>query len=288
MAIGRSAADGSGGGTGGTGGVGGVGGPQDEAFLIRTAARLASLPGVRAVALGGSRATGSHRPDSDWDFALYYGGAGGPAGFSPGHVRDLGWPGEVSEIGGWGGGVFNGGAWLEVEGRRVDLHYRDLAEVERWTRAADEGRYEVERLLFHLAGVPTYILAAELAVNRVLHGSLPRVEYPEALRRSAPARWWGEARITLEYARDAHARRGRLTDCAGGVATAACQAAHAVLAARGMWVTNEKELLSRAGLRGVDEVLAGLSAAPAALTAAVDRAADLLGRAVAAATGAER
>jgi hypothetical protein len=61
-----------------------------------------------------------------------------------------------------------------------------------------------------------------------------------------------------------------------------------VLAARGMWVTNEKELLSRAGLRGVDEVLAGLSAAPGALTAAVDRAADLLGRAVAAATGAER
>lgn len=32
----------------------------------------------------------------------------------------LGWPGEVSEIGGWGGGVFNGGAWLEIEGHGVD------------------------------------------------------------------------------------------------------------------------------------------------------------------------
>jgi len=260
----------------------------DEAFLAGTAARLAGLPGVRAVALGGSRATGAHRPDSDWDLAVYYGGTGGARGFSPAAVRALGWPGEVSEIGGWGGGVFNGGAWLEVEGRRVDVHYRDLAEVERWTRAARAGRFEVERLLFHLAGVPTYILMAELAVNRVLHGALPRPRYPAALRRSAPERWWGEARATLGYVRAAHAARGRLADCAGGVATAACQAAHAVLAARGIWVTNEKELLTRAGLRGVDEVLAGLSAAPAALTTAVDQAAELLGRAVAEATGGAR
>ena len=47
-----------------------------------------------------------------------------------------------------------------------------------------------------------------------------------------------------------------MTQCAGLVAQAASQAAHAVLAARGEWITNEKTLLTRAGLRQVDEFIA--------------------------------
>jgi predicted nucleotidyltransferase len=240
-------------------------------FLAYLTERLAALPYVEAVALGGSRATGTHRPDSDWDLAVYYRGA-----FSPGSVRALGWPGEVSEIGGWGGGVFNGGAWLTVRDRRVDLHYRDLDDVEHHLAEAREGRFRIERLLFHLAGVPTYLVVAELALNRVLHGDLPRPEYPEALRRRAPERWRNEVAPTLGYARGAYAAYGRVAECAGAIATAAAATAHAVLAARGQWVTNEKTLLDRAGLRGVDGVLAGLTPDPGALTAAVDEAAALL------------
>ena len=137
----------------------------DDRFLTLVTEQLAGLPAVEAVALGGSRAAGTHRPDSDWDFAVYYRG-----GFSPGSLRRLGWPGEVSELGGWGGGVFNGGGWLEVDGRRVDVHYRDLDDVGRRLAEAQEGRFDIERLLFHLAGIPTYIVVAELAGNRVLHG----------------------------------------------------------------------------------------------------------------------
>ncbi|MEU4775255.1 nucleotidyltransferase domain-containing protein [Micromonospora sp. NPDC023644] len=33
--------------------------------------RLCTVGGVVAVALGGSRARGEHRPDSDWDLGLY-------------------------------------------------------------------------------------------------------------------------------------------------------------------------------------------------------------------------
>ncbi|MFC4494467.1 nucleotidyltransferase domain-containing protein [Streptomyces ovatisporus] len=251
---------------------------RDEEFLAHVTRRLAALPHAEAVALGGSRATGTHAPDSDWDFAVYYRGA-----FSPEHVRALGWPGEVSEIGGWGGGVFNGGAWLEVRGRRVDVHYRDLDEVRHVLAEAEEGRFHVERLLFHLAGVPSYILLAELAVNRVLHGDLPRPGYPAALRRTAPRHWWGDARHTLAHARAAYAARGRLTETAGAAATAACQGAHAVLAARGEWVTNEKTLLARADLREVDALLSGLTPDPQKLTSAVDAVAALLESAAAAA-----
>ncbi|MEV6671030.1 nucleotidyltransferase domain-containing protein [Streptomyces sp. NPDC051162] len=249
--------------------------PDDASFLAHVTTRLAALPRVEAVALGGSRAGGTHGPDSDWDFAVYYRGA-----FDVESVRALGWPGEVSEVGAWGGGVFNGGAWLDVDGRRVDVHYRDLADVEFHLAEAREGRFRVERLLFHLAGIPTYLVVAELAVNRVLHGELPRPGYPAALRHHAPRRWSDDARHTLAYARAAHAGRGHLGDCAGAIATAACQTAHAVLAARGQWVTNEKTLLDRAGLRHIDNVLSDLTPQPQTLTAAIDEAAALLEEAV--------
>lgn len=255
-----------------TGATPGANASGDAAFRAGVAGRLAGLPGVLAVTLGGSRAAGTARPDSDWDFAVYYRGAG----FDPDSLRALGWPGEIFPIGGWGGGVFNGGAWLRVGDRHLDVHYRDLDDVEYQLAEARAGRFRIERLLFHLAGVPSYIVVAELGVNHVLHGDLPRPGYPAALRASAPGRWWNDAQATLGYARAAHARRGHLADTAGAIATAACQAAHAVLAARGQWVTNEKNLLERAGLRGVDTLLAGLTAEPGRLRSAVDAAETLL------------
>jgi hypothetical protein len=44
-----------------------------------------------------------------------------------------------------------------------------------------------------------------------------------------------------------------------------------VLAARGEWITNEKTLLTRAGLRQVDEFIASARPDPAALCHIVDR-----------------
>ncbi|MFD8066351.1 nucleotidyltransferase domain-containing protein [Streptomyces parvulus] len=250
----------------------------DDVFLDSTADRLAGLPSVRAVAFGGSRAQGTHRPDSDWDMAVYYRG-----GFDPDDLRALGWPGEVSETGAWGGGVFNGGAWLTVDGRRVDVHYRDLDVVEHQLAEAEAGRFRVEPLMFHLAGIPTYLVVAELAVNRVLRGELPRPAYPAALRATAPAHWHGAATATLAYAAAGHVPQGALTQVAGAVALATTQTAHAVLAARGEWVTNEKGLVRRAGLDGIDQLLTGLAPEPARLARAVAQCEALLARAVEAA-----
>ena len=57
---------------------------------------------------------------------------------------------------------------------------------------ARAGRFGIERLLFYLAGVPTYVVVAEIALNQVLSGDLPRPAYPDALRAAAPRRWWGD------------------------------------------------------------------------------------------------
>jgi hypothetical protein len=240
---------------------------DDDAFPAHVAARLGGLPCVAAVTLGGSRAEGTHRPDSDWDFSVYYRGH-----FDPQTLRDIGWPGEVFEVGGWSSGVFNGGAWLEIDGRRTDVHYRDLAVVDREIAAARDGRFTIEPLQFHLAGIPSYLVLAELSVKRVLHGELPTPAYPAALRRRAAEVWWGRADATFGYARAYHAPQRRLAQCAGLVAQGACQAAHAVLAARGEWITNEKTLLTRAGLRTVDEIVAAARPDPDALRELVDQA----------------
>jgi hypothetical protein len=223
---------------------------DDADFETWLAGELASLPGVLAVALGGSRAQGTHRPDSDWDYALYYRG-----GFDPDCLRTKGWTGEIFEIGGWGGGVMNGGAWLTIDDRRVDIHYRDLDQVEHWCAEAIAGRFNKELLLFVTAGVPTYLVMAELACNRVLAGELPRPDYPEALASEAGRRWHGDAVLSLAYAAAALRSRTDVTVALANSARGIIEAAHSVLAFRRQWVLNEKRIVQRAGLAQYAELL---------------------------------
>jgi len=95
--------------------------------------QLAAISGVVAVTLGGSRATNTAVKGSDWDFGLYYRDR-----LDPADIVALGWPGRVFAPGEWGR-IVNGGAWLTVDGTKVDLIYRDLDEVLRWTAAATCG-----------------------------------------------------------------------------------------------------------------------------------------------------
>ena len=103
------------------------------------ATRLAGIPGVVAVTLGGSRATNTHEDGSDWDFGVYYRGT-----IDPDDVRALGWTGEVFAPGAWGR-LVNGGAWLQVDGQPVDLIYRDLDEVLRTDASRSSVRWATWR-----------------------------------------------------------------------------------------------------------------------------------------------
>lgn len=244
---------------------------HDDVFLEDVTTALSTVPGVLGVALGGSQARGVQRPDSDWDLAVYYRDT-----LDVEQIRALGWPGELTELGGWGS-LFNGGGKVTVHGRDVDIHYRDLNLIERIHEDAEQGRFYIDPLLFHQAGIPSYILLAELGINRPLWGEVPRWAYPDALRTSASAEWWWTADMTLVYA-DGHARRGRVAQCAGLMSEAACRAGHAILAARGEWVTNEKGLLAQAGVDGVDELVLGLSADPTSLVEAVRATREMLSR----------
>ena len=213
------------------------------------AGRLAAIPGVVAVTLGGSRATGTAAADSDWDFGLYYDGSLDPAG-----ITALGWPGRVFAPGDWGT-IVNGGAWLTVDGTRVDLIYRDLAQVRHWATEAEAGRFEIQREVGYVAGIATYILAGELALGRVLAGDLPRPEFPPALRKTAPRAWSRLAAGALHFAGVYAGREDRVA-CLANLCQAVLAAAQGRLAAAGEWALNEKRLVSRAGLDGIQDRLA--------------------------------
>jgi hypothetical protein len=212
------------------------------------ATRLAAIRGVVAVTLGGSRATNTAAEDSDWDFGLYYRGR-----LDPADVLALGWPGRVFAPGEWGR-IVNGGAWLTIDGTKVDLIYRDLDEVLRWTEAAEEGRFEIQREVGYVAGIATYVLAGELALGRVLTGELPRPLFPPKLRQTAPVAWFRLSAGALHFA-EVHASRGDRTACLANLCQAALAAAQGRLAAAGQWMLNEKRLVERAGLVSVQERL---------------------------------
>jgi hypothetical protein len=230
-----------------------IGSPRREAELHtrvveHIAARLAAIPGVVAVTLGGSRATNTAVEGSDWDFGLYYRGR-----LDPADVAGLGWPGQVFAPGEWGT-IVNGGAWLSIDGTKVDLIYRDLDEVLRWAAAAENGQFEIRREVGYVAGIATYILAGELALGRVLTGELPRPGYPPKLRHAAPAAWSRLAAGALYYA-EAYADRGDRVACLANLCQAVLAAAQGRLAAAGEWVLNEKRLVERAGLGSVQVLL---------------------------------
>jgi predicted nucleotidyltransferase len=235
------------------------------------AAELARLPGAAGVVLGGSRATGTARADSDWDLGLYYRGEVDPEG-----VRGLGHPGYVSALGEWGP-IVNGGAWLTVDGLAVDVLFRDLDLVEAWWREADAGRFDVVAQNGYLAGAPTYLPVGELAIARPLAGELRRpASFPDALAVSAPPRWGGLAGVALMFA-GIHARLGEPVACTGMLAQAVLSAGHARLAARREWVLNEKRLVQRAGLEETDAILGAAGTTPDDLTRSVGAVATALG-----------
>ena len=217
------------------------------AAVRRLADELAGAAGVEAVVLGGSRASGDADERSDWDLGVYY--------RDDIDLRVVEPYGEVHPPGSWGR-LMNGGAWLDLDGTRVDVLLRDLAVVEHWTAEAAAGRYHVDGLLGYIAGVPTYSLTAEAAAGVAIHGTIGiDTAFPPALTAAAPARWRFHRDFSLTYAA-AHAARGNVAGTLGQASRAVFEEAHARACEQRRWVLNEKRLLDGDRLDDAADVLA--------------------------------
>ncbi|MEY9846943.1 putative nucleotidyltransferase [Streptacidiphilus sp. BW17] len=247
-----------------------------EARIARMARQLTGVHGVVGVMLGGSRARGEARPESDWDLGVYYRGtldldalralaaAAEPRAEVPGD--------EVAGPGGWGPWV-NGGAWLTVDGVPVDWILRDVDRVRRIWDDCRAGRYEVGIQPGHPLGFWSPCYPGEVALGRVLadpFGELAALraetrDYPEPLRQALCDAAW-ESEFLCANARKS-AARGDVLHTSLCLSRAVGVLTQSLFAHARRWYLNEK---------GAFAVAATLPAAPPDFTG---RAARLLGAA---------
>ena len=220
--------------------------------LNEIADRLVAVRGVVGVVLGGSRARGTHRPDSDYDLGLYYRG-----GLDVASLRRLAdevgdEPAELTEPGGWGPWV-DGGGWLTIEGQRVDWIYRDLDRVRAVWRQCQAGTYEIGFQVGHPLGFYSHAYAGELALARVLAdptGELAVLKsetghYPPPLGDALVRGLW-EAEFALRVA-GYGAAGADPTYAAGCLFRAVGVAGQALHGRARQWVINEKGMVAAAG-----------------------------------------
>ncbi len=189
--------------------------PMDESYAREAAAaiagRLGGIDGVVGVALGGSLARGSADAHSDADIGIYYRAERPPSVRAldslAEELDDRHRPGLVTEYGEWGPWV-NGGAWLEIGGRRVDWLYRDLGKVRAAIDDCRAGRVTCDYQAGHPHGFHNHIYMAEAHLNVPLHdpesvlGEIRALTapYPEPMRSALVDRYLWEASFALDVA----------------------------------------------------------------------------------------
>jgi predicted nucleotidyltransferase len=181
------------------------------------AGRLGEVPGVVAVALGGSWSRGEAHLDSDVDLGVYYRPEHRPSvedlrrlaqELDDRHLPDL-----ATEIGEWGPWI-NGGGWLRMESRSVDWLYRDADKVAVIIRRCTSGETACHYQPGHPHGFHEHIYLGEVHHCRTLHdpeGLLRELKstvatYPPMLKRTIIEKYLWEAGFSLETARKPAAR----------------------------------------------------------------------------------
>ncbi len=182
------------------------------------AGRLGALPGIAGVAIGGSRARGTAREDSDLDLGLYY---YPEKPFALDQLAELArelddrhLPDLVTLPGEWGPWI-NGGGWLVIDSLHVDFLYRDLDQLANVIARCAAGRITCDYQIGHPAGFHNHIYMGEAHYCRPLHDPLGvlrtlkglTAEYPPAMRAELIRKYLYEASFSLAIA-DKPAARG--------------------------------------------------------------------------------
>jgi hypothetical protein len=228
--------------------------PDDKQQLLdQLISRLAAIPGVRAIVLGGSYARGTHHSGSDLDIALYY---REEHPFTIEAIRQV--AGEISGQGvpavtdfyGWGAWV-NGGAWIHTRAGKVDFLYRNLDQVERTIEQAHQGIWQHDYGQQPAYGFFSVIYLGETQVCRPLfdpHGEIARLKarvtpYPPLLRSNIinDSLWMAE--FSLQHA-GGYACKGDAFTTVGALARVAAYLTQALFAINQVYFINDKTALT--------------------------------------------
>ncbi|MGZ3677816.1 MAG: nucleotidyltransferase domain-containing protein [Ktedonobacterales bacterium] len=230
---------------------------QDESlFLSRIVDAIATVPGITAIVLGGSRASDTNTLQSDYDIGLYYDG-GAPFDLAVlrqvvADLDDQRRPDAVTPIGSWGAWI-NGGGWLSVEERAVDVIYRDVARVAQIVDEVTQGHFESFYHWGHPHAFISVIFAAEIALCRPLWDLDGRIAalkerlqpYPPRLRQRMATDFLYEAEFFYNVGQHGLSR-GDCNYTAGCCFRAITCLAQSLCALNERWVMNEKGIVALA------------------------------------------
>jgi predicted nucleotidyltransferase len=242
-----------------------------RALLDAIVDALRPVPNLAAIALGGSHARGTHRPDSDLDIGLYY----RPTDpFSIETIRaiarTLAAPASdpvVTDFYAWGPWV-NGGAWIHNPLFKIDFLYRNLAQLETTIREARAGIWRHDFDQQPPFGFRSVIYLGEIACCRPLHdptGVLASLKasvatYPEPLKRKIVGDTLWAAEFSLMFARD-FAGRGDVVNSVSCMTRIVHYFVQALFALNKTYFINDK---------GVSATIAAFARSPAHCNATLD------------------
>jgi hypothetical protein len=227
-----------------------------DPILTRIVPRLAEVPGVVGVVLGGSRARGTGNEESDHDVGLYYGpdeplDTESLLDVVKGLVDDIN-AAAVTPVGGWGPRIVGGG-WLSIEGRKVDLLYRGVEPFRAVISECWAGQISVDYQPGHPHGFCSAIWMGEVALCQPLYdpkGLIAALKastspYPDKLREALLKKFLREVLFSIENGEIAIAR-GEQSHIVGCAYRALCCVGQVLFALNRRYLINEKGALLEA------------------------------------------
>lgn len=229
---------------------------NDDVLLREITPVLSKVPGVSAVALGGSRASGTATGTSDYDIGLYF-RRDYPIDtdallLAVKGLVDNPETATVTPIGGWGPWIVGGG-WLHIAGNKVDILYREIEGVDQVIAEARAGRVSMHYQPGHPHGFCSAHWLGEVALCRPLNdpvGALTALmakatPYPPALGQALIRKFLWEVGFSIENA-GLGAARGDQTHVAGCAYRALSCVAQVLFALNSKYLINEKGALDAA------------------------------------------
>ena len=229
---------------------------REDDLLQRVVTALAEVESIAAIVLGGSRARGTAHATSDYDIGLHFSSAR-PLDTDRLLVAvktfvDDPDAATVTPVGAWGPWIV-GGAWLSVEGQKVDLLYRNVESVGAVIDACCAGEISMHYQPGHPHGFCTAIWMGEIALCKVLHDpsgiiaalKAKTVPYPAQLGEALISRFAWEILFAIENGELA-VSRDEQTHVSGCTYRALACAAQVLFALNGRYLITEKGALAEA------------------------------------------
>ncbi|MCB0141364.1 MAG: nucleotidyltransferase domain-containing protein [Caldilineaceae bacterium] len=265
--------------------------PEPKRLLLdQLVAQLSQIPGMAAIVLGGSYASGAQHAQSDMDIGLYYDEA------SPFAVDDIRRVAEGIAVDGavtvtdfyeWGAWV-NGGAWIGASAGKVDFLYRNLAQVQRTISQAQQGIVHHDYDQQPTYGFYSVIYLAETAICKPLFDPTGQIValkqqvalYPPQLKKQIVAGSLWAAEFSLLFARN-FAAQGDVYNTVGCLTRVASNLTQALFALNETYFMRDKKVMETIGAfpilpAGYVQTLNGILAHPGSTASALTKATDEL------------